>query len=114
VPIRRAVGPWACACVGAVVAAACAAGPALVADAMPVAAARVELIVLGVAQDGGLPHFGCERPCCADARRTGRVVFPAALGVVDRRNDDAPKLLLVEATPRIEEQVAAGNRSTRC
>ncbi len=65
----------------------------------------VELFVLGTAQDGGLPHFGCEQPCCAEARRSGRVLFPAALGVVDRRFD-APKLLLLEATPRIEEQVA--------
>lgn len=63
----------------------------------------VELFVLGVAQDGGLPHFGCEKPCCVNARASGRVLFPSALGVVDRRVD---KLLLVEATPRIEEQVA--------
>jgi pyrroloquinoline quinone biosynthesis protein B len=67
--------------------------------------ADVELFVLGVAQDGGLPHLGCERPCCVAARASGRVEYPAALGVVDRRSLDA-KLLLVEATPRIEEQVA--------
>jgi pyrroloquinoline quinone biosynthesis protein B len=65
----------------------------------------VELFVLGIAQDGGLPHFGCEQPCCVAARANGRVLFPSCLGVVDRRGD-APKLLLVEATPRIEEQVA--------
>lgn len=67
--------------------------------------AHVELFVLGVAQDGGLPHLGCERACCANARASGRVEYPAALGVVDRRSG-ASKLLLVEATPRIEEQVA--------
>lgn len=67
----------------------------------------VELVVLGIAQDGGLPHFGCEKACCVAARRTGRVLFPAALGVVDRRaGAGAEQLLLVEATPRIEEQVA--------
>src|SRR5688572_8736721 len=65
--------------------------------------AGVDLFVLGTAQDGGLPHFGCDKPCCANARATGRVLYPAALGLVDRRCD---KLLLVEATPRIEEQVA--------
>ncbi|MBL8751863.1 MAG: MBL fold metallo-hydrolase [Planctomycetes bacterium] len=69
------------------------------------APADVELVVLGIAQDGGLPHFGCEQPCCTEARRTGRVLYPSALGVVDRRGG-TPKLLLVEATPRIEEQVA--------
>lgn len=66
-------------------------------------AAEVELFVLGTAQDGGLPHFGCEKPCCVNARASGRVLFPVALGVIDRRCD---KLLLVEATPRIEQQVA--------
>lgn len=65
--------------------------------------ADCELFVLGIAQDGGLPHFGCERPCCASARATGRTLFPASLGVVDHR---CGKLLLVEATPRVEEQVA--------
>lgn len=74
-------------------------------QARPAATADVELFVLGVAQDGGLPHLGCERACCADARATGRVEYPAALGVVDRRSGSS-KLLLVEATPRIEEQVA--------
>lgn len=62
-----------------------------------------ELFVLGTAQDGGLPHFGCDRPCCAEARRTGRVLFPTALGIVDRRSGG---LVLVEATPKVEEQVA--------
>lgn len=82
--------------------AACSVGPRHPAET---ARADVELFVLGIAQDGGLPHFGCEQRCCADARASGRVLFPAALGVVDRRGD-AAKLLLVEATPRIEEQVA--------
>ncbi|MEO6596452.1 MAG: MBL fold metallo-hydrolase [Planctomycetota bacterium] len=67
------------------------------------APSRFELFVLGTAQDGGLPHFGCERPCCANARRDGRVLYPASLGVVDHTSGS---LLLVEATPRVEEQVA--------
>jgi pyrroloquinoline quinone biosynthesis protein B len=67
----------------------------------------VELFVLGVAQDGGLPHLGCDRACCTEARRTGRVEYPVSLGVVDHR---CGKLLLVEATPRIEEQLALLHR----
>lgn len=67
------------------------------------APADCELFVLGIAQDGGLPHFGCDKPCCADARATGRVLSPACLGVVDRR---VGKLLLIEATPAVERQVA--------
>lgn len=73
------------------------------------ATADVELFVLGVAQDGGLPHLGCDRACCKDARATGRVEYPACLGLVDRRGGDA-KLLLVEATPRVEEQTALLHR----
>lgn len=80
--------------------AACAAAPPREASR-----ADVELFVLGIAQDGGVPHLGCEAECCARARRQGRVEFPASLGVVDRRAA-TPKLLLLEATPRIEEQVA--------
>jgi pyrroloquinoline quinone biosynthesis protein B len=76
---------------------------------LPLAPADVELFVLGVAQDGGLPHLGCERACCEDARSTGRVEYPASLGIVDRRGG-VPKLLLVEATPRIEEQTALLHR----
>jgi pyrroloquinoline quinone biosynthesis protein B len=79
---------------------ACQGPPPAVPPASPPA---VELFVLGIAQDGGLPHFGCERPCCATARQTGRSLSPASLGVVDRRNG---KLLLVEATPAVERQVA--------
>ena len=32
----------------------------------------LELFVLGIAQDGGVPHFGCNRECCERARREGR------------------------------------------
>ncbi|MCY2955971.1 MAG: MBL fold metallo-hydrolase [Planctomycetota bacterium] len=63
----------------------------------------LELFVLGTAQDGGLPHLGCERPCCVSARETGRTLFPACLGIVARPSG---QLLLVEATPRVTEQVA--------
>lgn len=62
-----------------------------------------ELFVLGIAQDGGLPQLGCDRGCCTEARRSGRTLSPACLGVVDHRSG---ALLLVEATPQIERQVA--------
>lgn len=74
----------------------------------PVApAAGIELFVLGIAQDGGVPHFGCNRPCCAAARARGEVLHPACLGLVHRPGGE---LLLVEATPRVEEQVAMLHR----
>lgn len=66
--------------------------------------ARYELFVLGRAQDGGLPHVGCEREaCCASARRTGRVETPACLGIHDT---ETGALALVEASPAVEAQIA--------
>ena len=64
---------------------------------------RFELVVLGCAQDGGLPHVGCNRACCVIARRTGRVETPACLGVIDHRDG---RLMLIEATPAIDTQLA--------
>jgi pyrroloquinoline quinone biosynthesis protein B len=62
-----------------------------------------ELFVLGIAQDGGVPHLGCSKPCCLEARQSGRQLLPASLGVHDR---ESGRLLLIEATPAIEAQVA--------
>ena len=83
------------------------AGCALSPAEAPATPPGCELFVLGIAQDGGLPHLGCDRPCCATARALGRVLYPSCLGVLDHRNG---KLLLVEATPRIEDQVAMLHR----
>ena len=75
----------------------------------PVTPGSFEVIVLGRAQDGGLPHLGCERGCCVLARRDGRVETPACLGIHDRSTG---KLLLVEATPAIEAQVGMLHEAT--
>ena len=64
---------------------------------------RVEAIVLGTAQDGGVPHLGCQQELCvaarADPTRRRRV---ASLGLVD---SGAGKRFLIDATPDITEQV---------
>lgn len=65
--------------------------------------ARFACYVLGRAQDGGLPHLGCDKPCCVLARRSGHVETPACLGIHDTQTD---RLVLIEATPAIEAQVA--------
>lgn len=65
--------------------------------------ARFDLFVLGRAQDGGVPHLGCQKPCCAEARRSGRTETPACLGIHDRQTD---RLVLVEATPSVECQIS--------
>jgi pyrroloquinoline quinone biosynthesis protein B len=69
----------------------------------PAGEGRFELVVLGVAQDGGLPHLGCSKTCCERAREEGRREGPASLGIHDTRSG---RLVLVEATPDIEAQVA--------
>lgn len=63
----------------------------------------IELIVLGNAQDGGVPHLGCQKDCCIRARRDGTRLGPACLAIVDHRSGAT---LLVEATPAIEEQLS--------
>ena len=72
-----------------------------------VAGARFESIVLGIAQDGGVPHVGCLKPCCVEARRNKQRLFPASLGIHDR---ETGRLLLIEATPAIEDQLARLHR----
>jgi pyrroloquinoline quinone biosynthesis protein B len=63
------------------------------------------LVVLGVAQDGGMPHLGCTKPPCADVRagrrRAERV---ACLGLVNRATGAA---YLFDATPDLPSQVHA-------
>lgn len=62
-------------------------------------------IVLGIAQDGGVPHAGCRQKLCADARQDpSRRRRVAALGLVDPA---AQKRFLVDATPDFAEQMEA-------
>jgi pyrroloquinoline quinone biosynthesis protein B len=70
---------------------------------------RFEVLVLGIAQDGGLPHVGCNKPCCERARKEGWALMPACIAVHDREEN---KLLLVEATPGIGAQLARLHRLT--
>jgi hypothetical protein len=57
----------------------------------------VEAMVLGIAQDGGVPHLGCRQKLCLDARRDrSKRRLIASLGLVDRR---AGKRFLIDATP---------------
>lgn len=69
------------------------------------AAANWQLIVLGIAQDAGIPHLDCHQPLCssirAGARRAERV---ASLGLIDRATGRA---YLFEATPDFTAQVHA-------
>lgn len=59
------------------------------------------LVVLGSAQDGGLPHIGCRCRQCERARREPKFRrLPASVGVVS-----GGRSLLIDATNAFEEQI---------
>jgi len=71
-------------------------------------ASAVSLLVLGTAQDGGLPHPGCACPNCRRARLdpafSRRI---ASLAILDRTGGG---YYLVDATPDIRAQMEAAGR----
>ncbi len=71
--------------------------------ALTSAAPGPEAVVLGVAQDGGVPHAGCRQPVCVEARRDPKKkVRVASLGLVDPA---AGKRFLIDATPDFADQM---------
>jgi pyrroloquinoline quinone biosynthesis protein B len=77
---------------------------ALVAGGGPAPAAPApEAVVLGVAQDGGVPHLGCRQAFCMEARRDpSKRRLVASLGLIDPA---AGKRFVIDATPDFREQV---------
>lgn len=64
----------------------------------------VEAVVLGIAQDGGVPHLGCRQKLCVEARKDpSKRRLVASLGLVDTI---AGKRFVIDATPDFAEQVA--------
>jgi pyrroloquinoline quinone biosynthesis protein B len=69
--------------------------------------APVRALVLGLVQDGGLPHIGCEQPVCLAARRDPRLRRRVAcLGLID---DVSGQRFLIDATPDLPLQLASLN-----
>ena len=69
------------------------------------APAGPEAVVLGIAQDGGVPHAGCRQTLCVEARRDPRRRHSvAALGLID---PIAGKRFLIDATPDFALQIEA-------
>jgi pyrroloquinoline quinone biosynthesis protein B len=65
----------------------------------------VEAILLGTAQDGGVPQAGCHCALCTRARTDlTRRQWVACLGLVDRA---ARQSWLIDATPDLPEQLSA-------
>lgn len=63
----------------------------------------ISLMILGTVQDGGSPHAGCQKDCCADLFQnpdpTRKVV---CLGIIDKKSQQT---FLFEATPDLPEQM---------
>jgi len=61
------------------------------------------IVVLGIAQDGGIPQLGCERPLCQDVRAGRRKAEKvSSLGLLNRRTGDA---YVFDATPDLPTQL---------
>ena len=76
---------------------------ALLIRLLPMQGPGLEAVVLGVAQDGGVPHAGCHQPLCVSARRDpAKRVLVASLGLID---PEAGKRFLVDATPDFAAQM---------
>jgi pyrroloquinoline quinone biosynthesis protein B len=66
-------------------------------------AAPPEAVVLGIAQDGGVPHAGCHQAVCVEARRDpAKRRLVASLGLLDPA---AGKRFLIDATPDFAAQM---------
>ena len=63
----------------------------------------IKVIVLGTAQDGGVPHLGCRQAVCERARRDpAQARRVTSLAVVDT---EARQVFLIDATPDVRPQL---------
>jgi pyrroloquinoline quinone biosynthesis protein B len=92
---------------------ACASLSVLSVSPWPVSGAEpgVRAVVLGIAQDGGVPHIGCHQELCVAARRDpGRRQRVASLGLID---DRAGARFLIDATPDLPSQIESLNEGRK-
>jgi pyrroloquinoline quinone biosynthesis protein B len=72
---------------------------------LPTPASAPYTIVLGIAQDGGYPQAGCNRPDCIDAWRNPKLrQRVASLAIVDPRSHQR---WIIDATPDFPSQLAS-------
>ena len=63
----------------------------------------IELVVLGITQDGGSPHINCYKECCTSLREKGLKNQVVSLGIQIHAKK---KTYLFEATPDLPNQMA--------
>ena len=67
----------------------------------------IQLVVLGTVQDGGAPHIGCVKSCCADLwSKPNESLKVVSLGVIDFDKDE---VYIFEATPDFPAQLSKIN-----
>ncbi len=62
---------------------------------------RPYVVVLGIAQDGGSPHAGCEQLCCKEYWLTNKKNKVSCLGIIDPRSKQS---WMIDATPDFPSQ----------
>ena len=62
---------------------------------------RPYVVVLGIAQDGGAPHAGCEESCCIELWESGKKEKVSSIGIV---NPLTKQSWLFDATPDFPSQ----------
>ena len=60
------------------------------------------VVVLGIAQDGGLPHAGCVQKCCKKSWSTGENEKVSSIGIIDPKTGQS---WLIDATPDFASQL---------
>jgi pyrroloquinoline quinone biosynthesis protein B len=60
------------------------------------------ILILGVTQDGGYPHIGCDKWCCNNKKIDSAKIYVASLALID---SEQKKWWLFEATPDITAQL---------
>lgn len=61
------------------------------------------IVILGIAQDGGVPHAGCKKRCCKDAwKKLSKRKFATSVAIVDPKTNQR---WIIDATPDFKDQL---------
>ena len=79
----------------------------MIAALLLTAASPWELVILGVAQDAGIPHLGCDKGVCAEIKKGKRK--PEKVSSIGLVNKTTGESYLFDATPDIRAQLTTLN-----